>query len=78
VASRITKRHSGEFLFYGLFLTASALLIAAFIMWNKIRNLPRWAQLRFEMSSGEVKALDAECSEVETVAAAIRTAMSQR
>lgn len=72
------RRADSYFTEFVLFLSATAFLAPAFIMWNKIRNLPRWAQLRFEMSSGEVKALDAEWSEVETVAAAIRTAMSQR
>lgn len=63
---------------YVLSPLAAILLFTAFMVWSKLQRLPRWALLRFEMSSGKVKALEAEKSEVEAVAAAIRMAMSQR
>lgn len=63
---------------YVLSPLAAILLFTSVMVWRKLQRLPRWSLLRFEMSSGRVKALEAENSEVEAVAAAIRTAMSQR
>jgi len=63
---------------YVLSPLAAILLFTAVIVGRKLQRLPRWSLLRFEMSSGRVKALEAEMSEVEEVAAAIRTAMAQR
>lgn len=59
-------------------LVGLAIIIFGIMTWMKIGKLPPWAVLRFEMSSGDVKALSAARKEVEEVAAAIRTAMAQR
>lgn len=60
------------------FVIAVVCLAPGFFAIRAVRKLPPWALLRFQMSSGDVKALMEDRVDVEAVAAAIRLAMASR